>query len=371
MIHSNPATTRIARRPAMSVRKGPVHTDSVHKGLAHKGMTLTELLVVIAVLMILASMTVGSLRPGMQGMQVREGARVLNSVLSKARYRAQRNGRPAGVMFEPLASKQGDVSLNLIPVEEPRPFGGDTSGATISFADSTTENTLTTTATISAGNRSIGDLVSAGVIATGDRLQLNYRGHMFFVSGLSEGSNSITLTTTSHSPRWPSGSVPFLFHRRPRPSSSPATQMPQGSVVDLTVSGWGKQEVFTPDESTPVIVMFSPSGPVERMFSWDPSNGGKPRIAPAISAIHFLVGRIDQTPTNGTSANLGDPNNRWVSITPLTGMIRTNELSIIYPSNDRNQDPDTKPAFNASTNTTNVGLARRLIRGETSRGEAD
>ena len=330
------------------------------------GLTLTELLVVIVVLMILASITVGALRPTLEGAQVREAARTLSSMFATAKYRAQRNGRAAGIMLEPL--NDGKTSLNIVPVEDPPPYGGMTAGATVTFTDRdfSVDAEMTATPTFSDG-RTIEQLDASGVIGFGDRWQFNYRGHMFVSRGVKDGK--ITFRSFSTHPQWPSGTpLPFLVYRRPRPSSAPAVQLPQGAVVDLTASGWGSQSTFTPSSKAPVIVMFSPAGHVERVFERSTADPAKDiaSVGPKAAPLQFLVGRIDQISKADSgglirSKNLGDLENRWVTVNTQTGMVRTYEMAAVYENQatNRSTNPVVSPSVGGS-----IYQSRKLTRRE-------
>lgn len=337
----NRLTTKTTRRASPATR-------------AHRlGLTLTELLAVIVVLMILASMTVGALRPTMQGAQIRQASEVLRSTLTTARYRAQRSGRAAGLMFELLPN--GSASMTLVPVEEPPPFGGLSTGATVTLelathpdspSEPVTEMSVKTTF---SEDRTLSQLQSVGLVAAGDRVQFDYRGPKYVILGIGNDNSMVIYSASQGGPNPPlDRPVPFVFFRRPRPSTMPAVTLPDGAVVDLTLSGGGESGTLGLNEAFPVMVMFSPAGHVDRVFSAD-GNSGVIEYRPSYP-FSFLVGRIDQI----GSRNLGDLESRWISVNSQTGMVATFEMASVGT---------TTPTVNVE----NLTRGRKFIR--TSRGE--
>lgn len=324
--------------------------------IARGGMTLTELLVVIVILAILASTTVGMLGSTMQGSQIREAARVLSSTLAVTRYRAQETGRPAGLMIRPLAN--GTAAIDLVPVEEPPNYGGLTTGARLQFDTQTGASNTTREYSVSLVNDGFGSasqLIERGLVAPGDRLQLDYKGHKFTVLGAN--GNTLTLSSHSHNPSWPNTgtSYAFSFLRRPRPSASAPVTLPDGAVIDMTLSGWGDSDRFAPSSNVPVIIMFSPSGNVDRIFYPSSAGGTNETIAIVNPPISLFVGRIEKIGTT-TSENLGSLESRWVAVNAQTGMVGTYE--------NANLGTPT-PTVSAA----NVALARKYIRTGQSMGE--
>ena len=102
--------------------------------LRRHALTLTELLVVVAIVVILAAILLPMIRPALSGQKVREASRQLSVFLTAAQARAVSTGKPAGVWIEraahePTGTADGDprwyTSYRLYPAEQPAPYRGD------------------------------------------------------------------------------------------------------------------------------------------------------------------------------------------------------------------------------------------------------
>jgi len=153
-----------------------------------------------------------------------------------------------------------------------------------------------------------------------------------------------TLVTGGQIPKaaFSSSGVPYTIHRRPVRSFVSSLRLPQGAVIDLSVSGIdnlsvseeepvGTQfnHIIKNDPREPVIVMFHPDGSVGDVYF-----RGFP--ARPFGWIHLLVGRQDMVePTNPfletetEAANLMYSENRWVSINHRTGTVTSERLADI------------------------------------------
>ena len=115
------------------------------KGASHKrclspfsslrrGVTLVELLVVIGIMLILATIALPAMRPLTEARRIREPARAINVYFGRARSRAIESGRPCGVMFERL-ERQPQASVILRQVEVPPPYSGESFDAVVQLQD--------------------------------------------------------------------------------------------------------------------------------------------------------------------------------------------------------------------------------------------
>ena len=180
------------------------------------------------------------------------------------------------------------------------------------------------------------------------------------------GANLNNLTP----PFW-TNPAPFKIIRQPVTTSGPPLQLPEGVAIDLEASGiMGRVPFHYSDENettslsfetpnnTPVFVMFSPDGYVERVqydrFDIDPlGNPGlqSSKIAPTAN-ISLLIGGRENIPAEGidfTAAaytglstaerateraklNWLNLESRWVTIGAQTGNVVTTENSFVEPS---------------------------------------
>lgn len=183
---------------------------------------------------------------------------------------------------------------------------------------------------------------------------------------------------------------PYQIIRQPQKSAAGAVQLPQGVVIDLNFSGtalWSfhprnnysnfaanpsgpggnnspyRGQPLFPNDESPVIVMFSPSGTLETVYSR--ANLTRARIVEwtdwrPISHLYFLVGDAEKLPAKtGWGPGEGgldqyennwlDLTNYWVTINPFTGLINTAEVSDFPdPTDTHAHDP------------ARVGFARRF-----------
>ena len=109
-------------------------------------MTLTELLVVVAIVVILASIFLPMVRRNLRGQKVREATRQLNVFVTGAQARAIELGRPAGIWIERAAHEPTDpperwyAAYTLYPAEQPDPYRGDIFDARVVIRKTTPAN---------------------------------------------------------------------------------------------------------------------------------------------------------------------------------------------------------------------------------------
>jgi prepilin-type N-terminal cleavage/methylation domain-containing protein len=293
------------------------------------GFTLTELLVVSAIIVILIGLALPMARPALEERQVREGARQLTTVLSRARIKASELQRPCGVRLERYKDHPDDENTCLLlrPLDSPPPYSGMqtlvrvdvelTGGSEGAYVyDFTFRRAV-------RGSTSADGLLEAQAFAKliggGAKIKFNHAGRLYKIMNgdLSQSGNKvtgiilsdkITLSTTDN--------LAFIVYRRPIPSLGQATVMPSGSVIDLKYSGVGQTNTDFKDASGPIDIIFSPRGEVQTVYYNE-------QAQPAIDPIFFMVGRYDRTysiePEDGLR-NYQDPNNLWVVLLPRTGL---------------------------------------------------
>jgi type II secretory pathway pseudopilin PulG len=373
---------------------------------ARRAMTLVELLVVIVIVMILTAVAIPVMAPNVEQKRIREAARLLSSYITGARARAMEIGRPVGIQFQRLPSNPNS-SMTLKYVEVQQPFAGDYFNSTIqvSFSSSTTPVGGTIERFPS------GDSTWLGLIKPGDLIQFDHKGNWYRVfagepfrdlnyngtwdSGepFLELSGDMTPTYTpapngvvdpdtkffaqgpqlSPSVNWtfvleeswnsirpvPFATTPsFQIVRQPVTAAGSTLQIPDGAVVDLSLSGGGSgADFFGFDASInfPFVVMFSPDGTISNMYF------GGVEFPAASRPLHLFIGRADGVaPSSSTDTdrplklpkypesltfdnsksvwNIRDLNNLWVSINAQTGTVSTTENASIT---------DTKAAYSS------------------------
>jgi hypothetical protein len=128
------------------------------------------------------------------------------------------------------------------------------------------------------------------------------------------------------------------------PALTAPLELPRGIAVDLTVSGMGLngQEFapLTPADESDVVVMFSPQGQIERIYS--SQFGGVASSVVPNATLFFLIGKIDQvSPTDWFAysipdrfrSNLMDAESIWVALGHKTGKITVAEnISLVERS---------------------------------------
>ncbi len=310
---------------------------------SRRGMTLVELLVVVTILMILTVVALPAVTPSAESRRIREAARSLNVFLGAARNRAMERQHPVAVLFQ---RRQGlnQACTAIFQAEVPPPYAGQTVNSRIVISNPS-GNSATVRFTPSGDNPAA---FPVPLVKTGDKLQLNYCGHLWEVTATSAsdgGTWSFTSTTAAAPPVTPPGGLPYQFFRQPVPTMVAPLTLPNLIAVDTRWSGVGvfdatQTDTFKPasDADTyPIMVVFSPKGEVDAVWCW---YGGYWRSWKATEPLYFLVGKRERVYTNMATAvpgqdspaedklaNWQDTGNLWVTVTPQTGLIKTVEVA--------------------------------------------
>lgn len=347
------------------------------------GLTLVELLVVIVILLILTAVAIPVMAPNVEQKRIRESARMASTFLSGAKSKAVENDSQVGVLFERLASNP-NASMVLTYLETPPPYAGDYLNSTVNINANGTINSFTQAETM-----------WEGLIRQGDGVKLNYRGRTYqlfcgepFIDldrdGTKDSGEYVDLNvngswdngagsvdddgffkspvpdpTTNPNVIWslaivengrvfpvafPSAlsNVPFSIIRQPIKSAAAPLQLPDGAVIDLSVSGLGAAGLLTttlpanPTDKTtivagntdPIAIMFQPSGAYQlRVGSLQMS---------VTDTLHLMVGRSDGVnvaPIASEKPNLADLGNMWLSVSSQ-GTISTTENAKYLGANE-------------------------------------
>jgi prepilin-type N-terminal cleavage/methylation domain-containing protein len=347
-----------------------------------RGFTLVELLVVVGIVVLLASIAIPAMRPALEGSRIREAARSVNVYLGWARNRALETGRPHGVLFERF-DRQPDASIVLRQVEVPPPYAGDLTDSVVRLRPYTgTEPVPSGQLWWDVGfhnsDASTGSTWN-DLVQEGDLLQLNFQGDVYRIGfpvpldrSLPRDKRVVMLTTSNGtfgpnlSPSVLDAGLPFQVFRQPVPSAAAPLRLARGAVVDLAASGPDSHRPFLlVDSSAPadpslnpwplalplaandlrrlgVIVMFSPNGSVDRVTHFHLEYDATGQLVDAhyvqhrvIGPLHFLVGRWERmadrpggTPqAEDDLLNWQDGANLWVTLNAQTGLVTVAELN--------------------------------------------
>ncbi len=338
-----------------------------------RAFTLIELLVVVLIMLLLAGISLPVIAPALDTRRLRETSRSITAFLNAARNDAMRNGRPVGVAFERYTDPASGnsipgMSIILRQVEVPPPYAGDYTTSQVQVIGAGTNLQIT-------GFPS-NDVGWQNAVRVGDMVKLNYQGPTYqitfaadinpadsYIDEISKnGDPSSTpwtlqplngavapanlLAATAANP----AIVPFQISRQPVKSAATPLQLPESVVIDLYYSGigaWGSEfraadlGINTPPTDTlPAIIMFSPSGLVDRVYGsrWTGSQVVAVDLIPP-APVHFLLGKrerlLNNVETDITAEgmmNFRDLENLWISVFPQSGLITSTEVAAVDPA---------------------------------------
>ncbi len=323
---------RVGVRGANSAASPHSPRPSCHVSAPPAGLTLVELLVVVTIMVMLTVFAVPVLTPSLESRRVREAARQINVYLSQARNRAIEKNQPVGVWFQRRQGQNQAVTA-LFMAEESAPYGGADWNSRIQVTPTSGNQAKVAFLSDPPGE----DPVSAGLVRPGDRIQLNFQGPIWEITGIAGNTWTFRLLSPSGTPtpRAPAG-LPFQIFRQPQPQRSLASplNLPVTLAIDTQWSGIGVGDwanIFAPASDTdtnPIVIMFSPTGEVKSV--WYQGTSVRPT-----EVIFLLMGKLNRIPTSlgGTVPaedglrNWQDLGNLWVTITPQTGMVKTVEVA--------------------------------------------
>ena len=352
---------------------------------AASGFTLVELLIALAVIVLLTTITLPSFRSMLKDQRVSQSARVIQSMAESARARAIALGRPVALIFDRVpVDPAADTAFNLISDntctrlsigEVFPPYEGDWAGSTGMLEDlrPATPDGIPDTLTIELAKvASLWDTTTGtatGLVEAGDLLQLSDHSQTFSVTAISVTGTSPNFFVQigfsnppagfgTAEPLWStSGSdVRFRLIRRPSKTLAGSIAIPRGLCVDLSESGIGRagaEFAVGPRPTTsfadrygPLFVVFNARGNVDGVYFRQHGTAASATEILFVSTgptgvMHFLVGRTDQVQPAGAApvsdrddfkSNLYDGANIWISINPFTGAIYSSPNAAIDPA---------------------------------------
>ncbi len=311
---------------------------------SRRGMSLTELLVVVAILGVLA-VTVGpTLATTTESRRTSEAAQGVATFVAQAQSRAIGRKEWSGFWIIP-AGLNSSAGVDLVFADVPEMYRGDTADAAVTVASTGSPRALTFSSDAISSIGSGPGLVS---VQSRDLIRFGGQGPWYELNnGVSEirmrthvsaGDSIEDAGQTERNTPWPASGVNHAFEILRQPEQS-GTRVPvaNGRVVDMYWSGYGTTDMFAAasnpsrffaagPEYRNVAVLFDATGRIRKLVV---NNDRKTVTGPVL----LLVGRADRagetdpttfSPTDDTSGcNWQYPDSYWIGIDPMTGVVRT------------------------------------------------
>lgn len=344
-------------------------------------VTLIELLIVMGLIVLLAGLTLPTVRSVLKDQRVTEAARVVQGVAEGARAKAIYMGRPVALIFERVRADstapagfnlQADNTVERISMGEVfPPYEGDWWGTTGTIQAPILPATIPTFFDIplaqAASMMDVATGTPTGLVQAYDLIQFGDHAQLFLITGLARTGTApnynVTVTFQNppvgyyrptapaaySEPQWTvNGQTRFKIFRQPTKSMVGAVVMPRGTCIDLTNSGVGvggrQFEVPTratalPVEFSSVSIIFNSRGTVDGAYFIN-LGLAVPRVeVMPVGLYHFQIGRPEQvihhtllgTPSatpgarDNFKANLYDTANLWLTINPYSGAVYTTQ----------------------------------------------
>jgi prepilin-type N-terminal cleavage/methylation domain-containing protein len=317
-----------------------------------RGFTLIEMLVVLALVLILAGISVAFIPRTNQRSRTVQAADRLQGWLLLAKQWAKRDGVPTGIRIFPGATYPNTISPNglyctdLQYIQQPPDYNyrvSYSSGVTMNsvLGNSTSSAPVTQVTVVAPTNApsSYGTLLSTAIdlyggqsnnsslwlVQPNDYLEINGGGPLYLITAVGSGSGTAaTLGLNSAATVPTSGNVSYRVIRQPRIlPGEPSLLLPQGAIIDLSLSAASANTA-----KTAVDVVFAPSGsvigpttPSGKIILWvrDATQDGLVDDQTLIT-VYVRTGFIAAHPVDTSSA------------TTLTGTVAANATSITLGS---------------------------------------
>lgn len=323
-----------------------------------RGMTLSELLIVVAIIGLLAVTVLPALGTTTDSRRTREAARLVSGYCARAQGAAIGQADLTGLMITPSGSTSLASEMRLARV--PPPYTGAVFNAKLAVQSGTfpfnsgtcvalPESACPTlNATPASSPLEIEDIATNLVnVQPQDTIRFDGEGAVYEIVARSPGgitfrnrdsaasANAGFATTNQPWPAATPATHTFEIFRKPVPKGQPF-DIPNKRVIDLGWSGYGPSNDvsaanYTSLLSTPgqtVSVLFDATGRMRLIMR------GTARVTPQ-HPVYLLVGRPDRVgnaPVSSLSsnddsigANWQYPDSWWIAIDPLTGSVRSAE----------------------------------------------
>lgn len=326
------------------------------------GVTLVELLVVMGLIVLLAGLTLPTVRSVLKDQRVSESARVFQGLAEGARAKAMYMGRPVALILERIpGDPSAPASFNLAAdntVERISmgevfpPYEGDWWGTTGNILPAVTPTVFEVPLAQVASLMDVMTGTPTGLVQPYDLIQFGDHAQLFLIQSLVRNGANVDITFQNPpygtEAQWTvSGPTRFRIYRQPTKSMVGAVSLPRGTCIDLTNSGAGANgrqfEVGTrsttfPAEFSSISIIFNSRGTVDGAYF---INLGitPPRVEVLpVGLYHFQIGRPEQVISSAAlptlaapdarddfKPNLYDTGNLWVTINPYSGAVYTTQ----------------------------------------------
>ncbi|WP_233215605.1 pilus assembly FimT family protein [Rhodopirellula bahusiensis] len=305
--------------------------------LLRSGFTLVELMIALAIITLLTSIALPTVKNTLREQQVSRSATLFQSVIEEARARSIATGGGGGIIIDriggrgPLGRSQ---AIRMRFATTPAPYSGEGLGdrGLISVGFNPAGVTLDTLTMLVPGEasqllRSARDIDAnpnkRTLINPGDIIQLGDNGMPAEITGIGLTATSDVMLAlqriepNSNFRRFHNQQVQYRILRSPTPAIAMPTELSQGAAIDLTSSGIGRYgNEFSPMEiegnyidttALPFVVaanrsqvvdygsiwiLFGARGEVSRVLSSQRVGGAlQLQELPVLGDIHFLVSR--------------------------------------------------------------------------------
>lgn len=342
------------------------------------GVTLVELLIVMGLIVLLAGLTLPTVRSVLKDQRVTEAARVFQGLAEGARAKAVYMGRPVALILERIPTDpSATTAFNLAPdntVERISmgevfpPYEGDWWGTTGTIVAAPTPTVFQIPLAQASSLMDVTTGTPTGLVQPYDLIQFGDHAQLFLITGLARAgvapNYNVTITFQNppvgyyrptnpaaySEPQWTvsGGETRFRIFRQPTKSMVGSVGLPRGTCIDLTNSGVGAngrqfqvnaRTTTLPAEFSSVSIIFNSRGTVDGAYYIN-LGAVVPRVeVMPVGLYHFQIGRPEQvihstllgTPaaTPGArddfKANLYDTSGLWVTINPYSGAVYTTQ----------------------------------------------
>ena len=327
-------------------------------------VTLIELLIVMAVVVLLAGLTLPTIRATLKDQRVTECARIFQSLVEGARAKAIYTGRPVSLVLERVPGDNSSSAVYNHTVDNTvarismgevfPPYEGDWSGTTGTIRAPVSPATVPTIFEIPLAKvASLYDSsgTPTGIVQRYDLLQFGEHSQRFLIDDVQRVGATVVITFANPSggfkeAQWTvNGETRFRVYRQPTKSMVGAVPLPRGTCIDLTNSGIGMGgrnfEVGMRSSPLPefssLAIVFNSRGTVDGAYYYNAT--GRQDALPT-GLFHFQVGRPEQVvpssqlgsaSASATSSrddflpNLYDTSTLWVTLNPYSGVVYTTQ----------------------------------------------